>query len=63
MELVQVTEMVDEYVERSGRLRTHLDASVDDDVEDRKEPQADVAEVGGKVQRFRHLRHLCGENP
>ena len=59
VKLVQYAEVVDEYEERGLRLGAHLDAPVYDDVEDWKEPQVDVAEVGGKVERFRHRLHFC----
>ena len=53
VKLVEYAEVVDEYEQGGLRLGAHLDAPVDDDVEDGQEAQADVAEVGGQVEGLR----------
>ena len=60
MELVEAAKVVEQGHEGLDDGRQLKDA-VDEDVEDRKEPDADVAKVDGQVLRLGHLRQVLKE--
>lgn len=51
MELVQASQMIEERFQRLGDGK-ELQEAVDDDVKDRQEAQAHIAEVDGQVLRL-----------